>query len=153
MRSKIGLLALALWVMTLAGAVTLFVRGHTTTSPDGPVAVILSEAERDMVLGEMRGMLLAIANITTALAREDRPAIAAAAKAVGTAHAAEGDRAALMLKLPLEFKRSALAMHAGFDKIEAAARDVKSIAEITALVGEHLGLCIGCHAGYRFTVR
>jgi hypothetical protein len=58
-----------------------------------------------------------------------------------------------MVKLPLEFKRIGLATHTGFDKIEAAARENKSIAEITGLVGEHLGLCTGCHAGYRFTVR
>jgi hypothetical protein len=51
----------SLWVLTIAGAATLFVRGYTTTSADGRVAVTLSDAERDMVLGEMRGLLLAVA--------------------------------------------------------------------------------------------
>ena len=152
MRNKIGILALILWGVTVIGAVTLFVRGVTTSSPDGRIAVIITEAEQDMVLGEMRSMLQAVAEIARALAREDHAAIAAAAKAVGSV-AAQRDSAALMAKLPLEFKRSGLAMHDSFDRIEAAARAGKPVREITAMLGDHLTLCTGCHAGYRFAPR
>ena len=152
MRNKIGLVSLILWVVTIAGAVTLFVRGHTTQSPDGRLAVILADDEKDMILGEMRGMLQAVADITRALAREDHAAIAAAAKVVGTS-ATHGVPPALLVKIPLEFKRNGLARHAGFDQIEAAARAGKPIREITAMLGDQLGLCTGCHAGYRFADR
>ena len=152
MRNKIGILALLLWGVTLIGAVTLFVRGTTTTSPDGRIAVIVTEAEKDMVLGEMRDMLQAVAEIVRALAREDHAAVAAAAKTVG-AVAAQRDPPALMAKLPLEFKRSGMAMHQSFDRIEAAARAGKPVREITAMLGDHLTLCTGCHAGYRFAPR
>lgn len=146
------MLALILWVVTLVGAFTLFLRGYTTTSPDGRIAVIVTDAEKDMVLGEMRGMLQAVAEITRALAREDHLAVAAAAKSVGSV-ALHNDPPALLIKLPLEFKRSGMAMHESFDRIDAAAREGKPIREITALLGEHLSLCIGCHAGYRFAPR
>jgi hypothetical protein len=152
MRNKIGLFSLILWVATIAGAVTLFVRGHTTLSPDGRLAVILADDEKDMILGEMRGMLQAVADITRAIAREDHAAIAAAAKVVGTAAVHEVPPA-LLVKIPLEFKRNGLATHAGFDRIETAARTGKPIREITAMLGDHLGLCTGCHAGYRFALR
>ena len=131
---------------------TLFVRGYTTTSPDGRIAVILTDAEKDMVLGEMRGMLQAVADIARALAREEHAAVAAAAKTVGSV-AVQNDPPALMAKLPLEFKLSGMAMHESFDRIEAAARAGKQVREIMALLGDHLSLCTGCHANYRFAPR
>ena len=152
MRNKIGLLAVVLWGVTVAAGITLFVRGYTTTSPDCRIAVIVTEAEKDLVLGEMRGMLLAVADITQALSHEDRAAIAAAARKVGTA-AEQGAPPALKDKLPLEFKTSAVAMHASFDRIEMAATAGKPMREITALLADHLKLCVGCHAGYRFAQR
>ncbi len=150
MRNRIGVLALVLWGITLGGAATLFVRGYTTTSPDGRIGVIVTDAERDTVLAEMRGLLQAVADIVQALAREDHGAIAAAAGAVGSA-AMQNDPPALLAKLPLEFKRNGMAMHEGFDRIEAAARAGQPMGEIAALLGDHLSLCTGCHAGYRFT--
>ena len=152
MRNKIGLVSLILWVVTIAGVGTLFISGHTTPSPDGRLAVILADDEKDMILGEMRGMLQAVSEITRALAREHHSAIAAAAKVVGTS-GTHGVPPALLVKIPLEFKRNGLATHAGFDQIEAAARAGKPIREISAMLGDHLGLCTGCHAGYRFVVR
>jgi len=145
-------LSLILWCITLAGIMTLFVRGYTTTSPDGRIAVILTDAEKDMVLGEMRGMLQAVADIARALAREEHAAVAAAAKTVGSV-AVQNDPPALMAKLPLEFKLSGMAMHESFDRIEAAARAGKQVREIMALLGDHLSLCTGCHANYRFAPR
>ena len=152
MRNRIAVLALMLWGVTLAGALTLFVRGYTTSSPDGRIAVIVTDAEKDMVLGEMRGMLQAVADITRALAREDHAAVAAAAKTVGSV-AMQNDSPALLAKLPLEFKRSGMAMHDSFDRIAAVAREGKPIREITALLGDHLSLCTACHASYRFAPR
>jgi hypothetical protein len=149
-RNRIGLLALILWGITLAGFTTLFVRGYTTTSPDGRIAVIVTDAEKDIVLAEMRGMLQAVADITGALAREDHAAIAAAAKTVGSV-AMQNDPPALLAKLPLHFKLSGMAMHESFDRIEAAARASQPVREITALLGHHLSLCTSCHASYRFT--
>ena len=152
MRRQIAFLALFLWRGTIAAIVVLFVRGTTTTSSDGRIAVILTETEKDMVLDEMRGMLQAVADITRALAQEDHAAIAAAAKSVGSA-AMQNDPPALLVKLPLEFKRNGMAMHTSFDRIAMAARERKPIREITGLLGDHLSLCNGCNAGYRFAPR
>ena len=62
---------------------TLFISGHTTPSPDG-LAVILADDEKDMILGEMPGMLQAVADNQGAGARGSCSAVAAAWSAISS---------------------------------------------------------------------
>lgn len=147
--SRLAIIALVVWAVTIPAAVYFFVVGYTTTSTDGRQAVLLTDAERDQVLAEMRGMLQATADITGALSRNDNAEVAAIAKPVGTA-AMQGESPALLAKLPLDFKQAGLAAHSGFDGLADAATQGATTQRLTAMLSEQLLVCTGCHASYRF---
>ena len=70
---------------------------------DGRTAIILSAAERDLVLAEMRGFLEGIETITTGIADKDMEAITQSAKKMGMSTAGQVPLT-LMAKLPSEFR-------------------------------------------------
>ncbi|MEI6557318.1 MAG: hypothetical protein WCO00_02845 [Rhodospirillaceae bacterium] len=150
MYKRFFIATLALWLVTVVAAATLFVRGSTAPGSDGRTAVVLAAAERDFILGEMRGMLGAVQEITGALASGDRTGVARAATAVGMT-VDHGVPVALMAKLPLEFKQQGMAMHAGFDEIAAAARRGDAVPALTGRLADQLSLCLGCHQSFRFS--
>jgi hypothetical protein len=147
--SRIAIIALALWVVTIAAGTYLFFSGYTAPGSDGREVVLLAPTERDGVLAEMRDLLQATADITGALARNDNAAIVEIARPVGTA-AMEGESPALLAKLPLDFKAAGLAVHTGFDNLANAAAGGATTQELTGMLSTHLSVCTGCHAAYRF---
>lgn len=147
--SRIAVVALVVWAVTFSVAVHLFFSGYTTKGSDGRDVVLLSPAERDGVLAEMRGLLQATADVTAALARNDNAAIANIARPVGTA-AMAGESPALLAKLPFAFKAAGLKAHTGFDDLANAAAAGATTQELTGMLSEHLLVCTGCHAAYRF---
>ncbi|MCC7183693.1 MAG: hypothetical protein IT509_08995 [Rhodocyclaceae bacterium] len=146
---RIAIVALAVWVITIAGGVYLFFSGYTAPGGDGREVVLLAPAERDGVLAEMRDLLQATADITEALSRNDNLAIATIARPVGTA-AMEGESPALLAKLPLAFKEAGLKAHSGFDSLASAADGGATTPELTGMLAAQLSVCTGCHAAYRF---
>lgn len=147
--SRIAVVALVVWVATVSAAAYYFFSGYTTEGSDGRDVVLLTSAERDEVLAEMRGLLQATADITGALARGDNAAVAEIARPVGTA-AMEGESLALLAKLPFAFKEAGLNAHTGFDLIATAAEAGATPQELTGMLSDHLMVCTGCHAAYRF---
>lgn len=147
--SRLALAALALWVVTISVGAYFFVNGYTTEGSDGRQVVLVSTTERDQVLAEMRGLLEAIADITSALSRNDVASIVEIAKPIGSA-AMEGESPALLAKLPLDFKQNGLRVHTGFDDLGEAAASGATVAEMTGMLSEQLMVCTGCHAAYRF---
>jgi hypothetical protein len=148
---KTGLVAWAaigLWLLTVIAAVVYFIRGQTVPSADGRQAILLAPAERDLVLGEMRAMLISVQGIVQATQAGDRARVAAAARTSGMAAAVDLDPA-LMAKLPLEFKQLGMGVHRGFDELAAAAAAGAGTGDILARLGTQLSACVGCHAGYR----
>lgn len=149
MYKRLFFAAAALWLLTLAAAGMLFVRGQTVPGSDGRTAIRLTVAERDFVLAEMRSMLGAVQGTAEAVAAGDAAAAAKAAGAGGIAF--EHDvPVSLMAKLPLEFKQQGMAMHAGFDEIAAAASRGETAQALTARLAAQLNLCLGCHQSFRF---
>ncbi len=147
--NRLALAAIVLWGATIAAAGYLFVYGYTTTEPDGRQAVGLNDQEREHVLGEMRGLLQAVGEITAALVHDDMAQIAKAASAVGLV-ATQSESPALMAKLPLDFKQMGLRVHAGFDEMATAASAGASAQKIAGLLADQLAICVGCHASYKF---
>ncbi|MBI5162700.1 MAG: hypothetical protein HY985_02225 [Magnetospirillum sp.] len=142
---RIAFVALALWLVTIAGLGWVFVKGNTRASTDGRTAIVLAAADRDFVLAEMRQMLQAVRGVTTALAAGDGAAAAEAARAAGGA-ATHHVPPTLMAALPAEFKHLGLGMHRGFDDLAAAAEPVPAqLQRLSAL----LSLCVSCHQAYR----
>ncbi len=148
---KLSLLAIALWAVTAAAGAFLFVRGNTRKADDGRSAVVLSPADRTLVLSEMRVLLQSVQGVTEGVRKGDRRVIEEAATKAGMAHMVDSN-AELILRLPLEFKQIGLTVHQGFDDIAAAAREGKPDAEILGLLSENLRTCVACHAGYQIEV-
>jgi hypothetical protein len=133
---------------TLVLVYLFVIRGQTLPASDGRTAILLAPAERDMVLGEMRGFLIAVQGISQAIVDEDVKAAVAAARQVGAA-AQQGAPASLVGKLPIDFKRMGFDTHARFDQlalnIEAFGDTGEALPELATLMGN----CTACHAAYR----
>lgn len=148
MSRKIAFAAIALWIVTIAVLAVVFIRGNGHMGSDGRTVIRLHPAERDFVLAEMRGMLIAVKDISAALAMVDDDAAAKAARAAG-GDSVGGVPVSLMTKLPVEFKHAGMTMHAGFDDFAAAASRGESQRELTAKLSNLLGNCVACHQTYR----
>ena len=151
MKSWIGWTAIALWGLTAAVGGVFLVRGNTAPSMDGRIAIMLQTGERDFVMDEMRSLLVAVRDIADGLNRNDPADIAKAARSVGMA-AAHDAAPALLLKLPLDFKRIAMPLHAGFDDLAVAAEGGEPSAALAQRLVAQLDRCIGCHAAFRIDI-
>ena len=151
MKNKLALIAIGLWVVTIAVLGTMFVRGSTAPASDGRIAVMLRGPERDLVLTEMRGMLMAVRGISEGLA-ENRLADIIQAAQDGGSSAMGGVPMSLMAKLPLEFKGMGMAMHKGFDELAAAAERGEATDKLLVRLTGQLNQCVACHQGYRIDV-
>src|SRR5512135_3342270 len=107
---RIALVAIVLWVGTIAVFAWFFVRGNTTAGTDGRTAVVLAPAERNLVLGEMRGLLQASQQVVQGIRQGDMKLVASSARAAGMASAADVNPA-LMAKLPVAFKSLGMSVH------------------------------------------
>lgn len=141
--------AIALWVITIGVAVTLFVRGVTAPSTDGRTSVQLAPSERDALLGEMRGMLTTVQGIVAGVSAKDMKQVAEAARASGASAAADV-QPTLMAKLPLELKSLGMSVHTRFDELAAAAEAGETAEQILGRLSAQLASCVGCHAAWRF---
>lgn len=149
--NKIALAAIALWFFTIGVAVWFFVRGNTDAGTDGRTAIVLDAREHDLVLSEMRGLLLSIRDMIDGLNRNDMKQVAQAARAGGMGVAADLD-AGLMAKLPISFKQPGLNMHQRMDEIAAAAESGKQPPEIMSMMTDVLSSCVACHASWQLKV-
>lgn len=143
----LSLTAIALWVILVTVLAVMFVRGQTVALEDGRTAVMLSDGEREAVLAEMRHMLDTVQKVTAALAENNMAQAAEAARASGTAAAADMNPA-LMTKLPLEFKQFGMSVHARFDELAAAAENGMGRDRFMAEFANQLSSCVACHETY-----
>ncbi len=143
------------WVLSFVFAATtvalvyLFViRGATVPASDGRLAIVVTPGERDLVLGEMRGFLIAVQGISQAIVDQDAAAVVQAARAVGAA-AQQGVPGSLVGKLPLEFKRLGFDTHARFDQLALNAEQFGDTSQVLPELATLLQNCTACHAAYR----
>ena len=134
-----------------AGAYKVLSPSGLTVEADGRTAVLLLPEERNMVLGEMRGLLEAVQAITIAALDEDMEAVAQTATAVGMA-AAQGESAQMLGKLPLDFLKLGMSTHKGFDDLADLAREGGDGPAVLRQMGGLMLNCTSCHAGYRIGI-
>jgi cytochrome c556 len=146
--NKLTLAAIVLWLVTIAVFGWFFVHGNTRSSADGRTAVVLAPLERDLILGEMRGLLGAVQGIMEGLEKNDNVRVAQAARAVGMASAVDVNPA-LMAKLPVEFKSLGMSVHHDMDDLAAAAEAGKTSQELLGSLGQTLSKCVACHASWQ----
>ncbi len=149
--NKIALIALLLWVATIAVFAWFFIRGSTTAGADGRTAVVLQPVERDLVLTEMRGLLSSTQGILEGANRGDVKRIIQASRAAGMAAAADVNPA-LMAKLPLEFKTLGMSVHRDMDEIANAAEGGTPAPEILKVLSNTLIKCVACHSAWQLKV-
>jgi hypothetical protein len=146
--NKLAQIALLLWVVTVSVFAWFFIRGSTAAGNDGRNAIVLQPGERELVLAEMRGMLVATQGILEGVNQGDMPRIIEAARAAGMAGTADVNPA-LMAKLPLEFKALGMSVHHEMDGIAKAAEDKKPAAELLTMTSDTLKKCVVCHAAWQ----
>ncbi len=142
----LALIAIALWIVTIAAGAVLFFRGYTTPSADGRVAVQLNPAERQFVLTQMRGMLANVQGIVSGLAGNDPGMVAEAAR--GSGRSAMNTSPALMAKLPMAFRQLARGLHFGFDTLADEAEGGASGEVLLQRMSAQLATCVACHAAF-----
>lgn len=146
--NKLALVALLLWVATVAVFAWFFIRGNTTAGSDGRAAVVLQPAERDFVMKEMRGLLTATQEIMAAGSQGDIQRIVKAARSAGMAGTAEVNPT-LMTKLPIEFKKLGMSLHGDMDEIAKAGESGKTVPELLKMTSEALMKCVACHEAWQ----
>lgn len=146
------------WAVTSALVLFIAVMGYkfivvgsVTESDDNRTAILMTSAERNMILGEMRVFLEAVQTIVEAVAEDDMATVASAATSVGMA-ATGGEPAALIAKLPLEFKTLGFGTHGAFDELAMEATDMGNSKIVLAKLGDLMLRCTSCHAAYRFDI-
>jgi hypothetical protein len=142
----------ALLIVALAGMGYIFLNpDNLKKTDDGRTAIVLSAAERDLVLSEMRGFLEGIETITTGIAEKDMKAIAESAGKMGMSTAGQVP-VALMGKLPSEFRSLGMATHKAFDELALEAQDMGDGQVVLSGLGELINNCTTCHAAYRIDI-
>lgn len=120
---------------------------HAHQVTDSRQQVLLTPAERDAVLAEMRLMLGSVSGILHGLAANDRPAIEKAARASGMAMAVDPG---LEQKLPRPFLELGMATHRKFDQLADLAKTDAPADEVVRSLADVTTSCVACHAMYRF---
>ncbi len=114
--NKFAIFAVVLWGVSALVFGWFFVKGNTTAIEGQRDAIVLQSAERELVLLEMRGLLISTQGILAGLDNKDMAQIAQAARASGMASAADVNPA-LMSKLPMSFKDLGMSVHHAMDEI------------------------------------
>lgn len=148
MRQVCCLLAVVFAAATSILVYLFVIQGATRPSSDGRTAILLEEGERDLVLAEMRGFLVAIQGISQAIADGNVDAAVNAARQVG-APAQHDVPVSLVGKLPIGFKKLGFDTHSRFDQlalnIEQFGDTSQALPELALLMNN----CTACHAAYR----
>ncbi len=155
MKMQMSVVAVLLWVVTVAGAGWFFVKGWTVKGTDGRMEISLAPSERDLILGEMRQLLKAVHGVVTGVAGQDQAAdrqqIEQAARAAGMGMAVDVNPA-IMAKLPLSFKQMGMSIHRDMDALADAVANKETAQQILQRLSNMTARCTTCHDMYRFGV-
>ena len=149
------LLVVLLGAALIAVLVFFGVIGRATApdaaSTDKRARLPLSVAERDIVLGEMRGLLTSSQTILDAALNNDLKRAAQAARAAGMGeveHIPVEIKGPLIGKLPLEFKQLGFSVHRDFDQIALDAESLGDRDHTLKQLAQLMRKCVACHASY-----
>lgn len=117
---------------------------------DDRTTITLDTAEREHLLAGMRTYLVSVQGIVAALAENQTPRIAEAAKPSG-AKALQTVSPITAVKLPAGFVSISFDTHDKFDKLAERALKQPSRGEMLSDVRDLLANCTSCHMMYRLT--
>ncbi len=144
-------LSAVLALVLMVGLYLFGVRGSVAEGDDGRTAVLLSSAERNLVLSEMRGFLESVQEIIDAASRGDMKSAQQAALRVGRVDLKDLPPS-LLRKLPIEVKTLGLDTHRKFYQLGKDIEAGLDRQKVLPRLAELMNNCVGCHAGYRLDV-
>ena len=152
MKHGFCVIAVTLWIATLAVAGWFFVKELTETGVDGRTEILLAPAERDQILAEMRQLLKAVDGVVKGLgeAQPDRKSMETAARVAGMGMAVDVEPA-LMAKLPLPFKQLGMSIHKDMDALADAVAGEETPRQLLQRLSSMTARCTACHDMYRFS--
>ncbi|MCF6220184.1 MAG: hypothetical protein L3J65_03645 [Robiginitomaculum sp.] len=115
----------------------------------------LNQMQRQQVLGEMRGLLVATQGVIEGLANDDMEMVADAANAVsmkahGTVENKQNMKRLKMGRvLPPEFRQLGRGVHVAFGEMAQMATDGKPAKDIQLKLADTMNSCVACHAAYQ----
>ena len=149
-KERLYVVVIVLLVLVIvAMAYKFIVLGSTGGTTDGRTVVLIEPGERTFVLGEMRGLLAGVQEISQALAGDDVARVAKIARGLGM-QADTGAPPGLMGKLPLEFKKLGLSVHSDFDAIADNAEAMAAPKDLLRQMSSLMQKCVACHNIYQF---
>ncbi len=148
---KLGwMLSLVLAIALAAMAYTFLVKGQTVAYADGRTSILLAPAERNKVLGEMRGVLSGVQSILEDAGNADLKSAAQTARSLGMAAASQDT--AIIAKLPLDFKSLGLGLHRSFDDLADSIAATDDPMSVVQDVSNLMLQCVACHDSYRLGI-
>ena len=130
--------------------------GSAATDPlDTREILALNAEQRQHVLVEMRGLLLATQGVIEGLAEDDMAAVQTAASAVGmnALHTVESQANMKRLRMretaPKEFMTLGMGVHKSFDEIAQMAADGVPAKDIQLKLVDTMNNCMACHSAYQ----
>ncbi len=115
-------------------------------------ALLLTTAERALVLTEMRLFLASVQAIVEGVSKDNLPLIIKAARKVG-AQAQPEMPASLTQKLPLGFKKLGHDTHKKFDMLALDAEQLGDPQYSLQQLSKLMNNCVACHATYKISLK
>lgn len=138
-------------IMTLVSvtlAYQFIYRGKTEPAADNRTVILLETSEREFVLAEMRGFLIAVQQIVDGIEKDNMQQVAQAARKVGmgTMDSVPGS---IRGKLPLAFKKMGHTSHSAFDQLALDAEQLGDKEHTLSQLNQILPNCTACHSLYK----
>lgn len=140
---------LLLSIILNIGLVYFFVfRGDVVEPKDQRKAIMMSEGNREIVLGEMRDFLKNVQQINEGIIENNPEKIIKAAKTSGR-EVEEQIPQGLIKSLPIDFKRLGFATHDLFDELADSVRVNYQPKKTQKQLNRILNNCVTCHQIYQ----
>lgn len=123
-----------------------------TTDADRRAVISVDAGARGELLAEMRAHVANVQRFLDAIAKNDLPAAAAAARASGIVAASEAG-GEVGRDLPPAFTALGMSLHADFDRLADAAARGDDALTLAGAMAAAMQKCVACHASYRLGPR
>ena len=148
MWKKIAIISFALWIASF-GFIFYKIKYGSAVMVDKRMEISLLPEERQLILGEMRSLLVGLKGIVQGLSTEDFEQVKKSAIGNGMGMAQDVNPA-LIAKLPMSFKAMGMGVHKSFDELAAKIPGATS-KEILKEVDVIMSSCVACHSAFKIT--
>ena len=148
MWKKIAIISFALWIASF-GFIFYKIKYGSAVMVDKRMEISLLPEERQLILGEMRSLLVGLKGIVQGLSTEDFEQVKKSAIGNGMGMAQDVNPA-LIAKLPMSFKAMGMGVHKSFDELAAKIPGVTS-KEILKEVDVIMSSCVACYSAFKIT--